>query len=263
MSSELSTTYLGLTLPSPVIVGSCPLTIDPEAVRQMANCGAGAIVLPSILQEQIEYRTFAGSESPLDGPAPAYQPQHDDYNGGIDQYLKRISEHKALTRVPIIANMNGVKDGVWMEYAKQIQDSGADGIELNVPPAIADSSRSAEQIETELCGMVERLCQTVSIPVAVKLAPYFTNLAKVVRAVQSAGAAGVVLFAHQPMWDVCVDRLHWTTRWELTPVGSTGRTLEGIVRSRMGNSGVSVAASGGVRTSEDAMKSLIAGADAV
>lgn len=263
MSAALTTIYLGLQLDSPVIVGSCPLTMEPEAVRQMADCGAGAIVLPSILQEQIEHLNLLKTDPLSAVDRTGYQPQHDKYNGGPENYLVRIQDLKSQTNIPIIASMNGSTDGDWIDFAKRIEASGADAIELNIPPVVDDPSRSSEQIESELCGFVQRVCGSVSIPVAVKLTGRFTNLARITRDLRTYGADGVVLFAHQPKWDVCLDRLHWTLRWTLTPIESIGATLEGIVRARAGGLDLSIAASGGIRTSEDAMKTLIAGADAV
>lgn len=114
-----------------------------------------------------------------------------------------------------------------------------------------------------LCESVQRVCESVAIPIAVKLTQHFTNVAKVAQRLQLAGATGVVLFAHEARWDVAIDRLSWTVDWELTPVGSVTATVGGIIRSRVGGLGLSIAASGGVRTPEDALKVMIAGADVV
>jgi dihydroorotate dehydrogenase (fumarate) len=263
MSAGLTTTYLGLQLDSPVIVGSCPLTMEPEAVRQMADCGAGAIVFPSIMQEQIEHLNLLKTDPPSAVDRTGNQPQHEKYNGGPENYLVRIQDLQSHTNIPIIASMSGATVGDWIGFANRIEASGADAIELNVPPVVHDPSRSSEQIESELCEFVQKVCGSVSIPVAVKLTGRFTNLARITRELRTYGADGVVVFAHQPQWDVCLDRLHWTLRWTLTPIESIGATLEGIVRARAGSLDLSIAASGGIRTSEDAIKTLIAGADAV
>jgi dihydroorotate dehydrogenase (fumarate) len=263
MASELSTHYLGLQLNSPIIVGSCPLTIEPEAVRQMVECGAGAIVLPSILQEQIEHLELAKTDPLAAAEQTGYQPQHDKYNRGPKDYLRGIAELKSHANVPVIANMNGAANGDWLDFAKQIEAHDADAIELNIPPVVNDPSRTSQQIESALCEMVQRVCQSVSIPVAVKLTQRFTNLSRISRDLQSAGAQGVVIFAHQPQWDVCLDRMHWTIRWALSPLDTVATTLEGIVRARAADLNLSIAASGGIRSSEDALKALIAGADAV
>ncbi len=263
MTSELTTTYLGMELKSPVIAGSCPLTIQPETVRQLVEAGAGAIVLPSMLQEQIVHAEMKASDPVGAANNSGYQPQQDAYNGGVEQYLATIRDLKRREQVPIVASINGASEGACIRYAKEIQSSGADALELNWPPIITHPDESAEQIEQHLVGMVQRLCSSLSIPVAVKLNQRFTNLASIARQLQDVGAAGLILFTHLPQWDVSIDRMHWTIRWELSPVRSLGGVLEGIVRARTGGLEISVAASGGVRTAEDAIKTMIAGADVV
>ena len=263
MTSELTTTYLGMELESPVIVSSCPLTMHPETVRQLVCAEAGAIVLPSMLQEQIVHAAMKTTD-PLGAISNSgYQPQQDSYNGGVEQYLATVRELKRREQVPIIASINGASEGACIDYAKEIQDSGADALELNWPPIITHPDETGEQIEQHLVEMVRRLCNSVSIPVAVKLNQSFTNLASIAHKLQDVGADGLILFTHSPEWDVSIDRMHWTIRWELSPVGSLGGVLEGIVRARTGGIDLSIAASGGVCNAEDAIKTMIAGADVV
>tara|TARA_R110002111_G_scaffold253078_1_gene318190 strand:- start:14 stop:1057 length:1044 start_codon:yes stop_codon:yes gene_type:complete len=263
MVAELKTQYLGMELNSPVIIGSCPLTIEPELVRQFADAGAGAIVLPSIMQEQIIHAQML----PLDPigavESSGYQPQQDKYNGGTEGLLATIRNLKSTQALPIIASINATSAGEWTDYAKSMEECGADALELNWQPAIVDPDETSDQIEQRLCDLVRQLCETVTIPVSVKLIQRFTNLASVSHKLHSAGAAGLVLFTHQPHWDVNIDRMHWTIRWELSPIDSLGANLEGIVRARTGQQDLSIAASGGVRTAEDAIKAMIAGADVV
>lgn len=248
MAMTTACEYLQLPLKSPVVVGSCPLTMEPESVRQMVACGAGAVVLPSIFQEQ-----FSDPDK--------VDPYSRIYNAGPDKYLRVVQEIKRLVSVPVIASLNGFCDGEWLDFARRIDAYGADAIELNVQPVIADPRESADAIETKLVEMVRKVCDSVAIPVAVKTTKRFTNLANVLRRFQSAGAAGVVLFAHDLHWDVAIDQLHWTTQWELTPVDSVGATVSGIVQARAAGLNLSIAASGGVRTADDAIKVMIAGAD--
>lgn len=263
MTNALSTKYLGIELSSPVVVGSCPLTTAPEAVRQFVGAGAGAIVLPSMLQEQIVHWQTR-SDDPLTALTNSgYQPQQDKYNGGVENYLATIAELKRLEAIPIIASINGGSAGPWLEYAKQIEASGADALELNWQPVIANPDESAAEVEQQLCDIVRTLSASVKIPIAVKLNQRFTNLASIAHQLVDAGAKGLIVFAHLPHWDVSIDRLHWTIRWELSPIDSLGSILEGIVRARTGGLGISIAASGGVRRSEDALKAMIAGADVV
>lgn len=263
MTSQTACEYLGLSLQSPIVVGACPLTVEPEKLRQLIACGAGAVVLPSIFQEQL---TSQG-QLPIDPIAASDLAAQDFrqqiYNGGTDQYLSSIQEIKRLSTVPVIASLNGYSAGSWLDFAKQVAARGADALELNVQPVIADPQQSTESIETGIVEIVRRICQSVSIPVAVKTTRHFTNLAHMVQRIESAGAAAVVLFAHEVHWDVAIDRLHWTTHWELTPVESVGPTIAGIVQARRGVTNLAIAASGGVRTAEDAIKTMIAGADVV
>ena len=255
--------YLKLSLSSPVVVGACPLTLDPEKLRQMIAAGAGAVVLPSLFQEQLT----AQGQLPLDPVASSELASHDlkqqIYNGGPDHYLSSIPEIKRISTVPVIASLSGYSAGPWLDFAQRLASSGADALELNIQPVSNDPEQSAGEIEAEIAKITQRVCQSVNLPVAVKLTRHLTNAAHTVRRVRLAGAAGVVLFAHETHWDVALDRLQWTTRWELTPVDSAAATIAGIAQARSGATDLSIAASGGVRTAEDALKAMIAGANVV
>jgi dihydroorotate dehydrogenase (fumarate) len=221
------------------------------------------VVLPSIFQEQLS----AQSQLPLD-PLEASSLATQDYfqqfyNGGPDQYLSSLREIKRQSTVPVIASLNGYSAGPWLDFAKQLAACGADALELNLQSVVADPEQSTEKIEAGICEIVERVCQSVTIPVAVKSARHFTNIARMMQRIRSAGAAGAVLFAHEVQWEVAIDRLQWTSHWQLTPADSVGATIAGIIQARAGAADLSIAASGGVRTWEDAVKAMIAGADVV
>ena len=263
MSGALAVNYLGLELTSPVVVGACPLTMETETVRQLVGAGAGAIVLPSMLQQQIVYRQMKVSDPLGANERSGYQPQQDKYNGGADDYLRSIASLKKTCSVPVIASINGVSKGDWLDYAKEIESAGADALEFNVQSAVFDPKITSDLIESKLCDAVVSVVERVSVPVAVKITQRYTNLASMASQFHDAGAKGITLFTHLPHWDVCPDRMHWTVSWELSPVDSLGGILEGIVRVCNANLGLSIAASGGVNTSEDATKSIIAGADVV
>ncbi|MDZ4850982.1 MAG: dihydroorotate dehydrogenase-like protein [Pirellulaceae bacterium] len=263
MKTDITANYLGMELDSPVVVGACPITLEPETVRQLVCVGVGAIVLPSILQEQIVYAKMR-PHSPIEAiESSGFRPQQDKYNGGPANYLQSIAQLKSNFNIPIIASISVASEGDWLDYTKQIATSGADALELNFQSVTSNPNDSADDIENKLCRIAQEVCASVSIPVAVKLSQRFTNIASIAKKMQAAGAAGLILFAHTPQWDVSIDQMHWTIRWELSPVNSLGAVLEGIVRARAGGLEVSIAASGGVRSSEDALKSMIAGADVV
>lgn len=260
MADRLACEYLTLRLDSPVVVGACPLTMEPESLRQMVACGAGAVVLPSIFQEQLSQRNHSTRDY-LQATPLRLESRQRSYNAGPDKYLTAIEETKRRSAVPVIASLNGYCDGAWLDYAERIEASGADALELNIQPVFADPRQSTEEIERELVAIVRRVCKRVAIPVAVKTTRNFTSLANMLRRFQSAGAAGVVLFAHELHWDFAIGQRQWTTDWELTPVDSLGATLAGVVQARAADLDMSIAASGGVRTAEDAIKVMLAGAD--
>ncbi|MFG0290111.1 MAG: dihydroorotate dehydrogenase-like protein [Rhodopirellula sp. JB044] len=263
MSDDLTTTYLGMELRSPIVIGACPLTIEPETARQICDAGAGAIVLPSILQEQVTYSMLKRGAPIAAIQESGYQPQQDRYNGGVDNYLPTIERMKENLPVPVIGSLNGATDGQWLAFAKEIQNAGADALEFNWQRGMYDPDESADAVENRLVAISRDLCETLSIPIAIKLNQNFTNLASMARKLQQTGVDGLVLFSHRPHWDVNVDRMHWTVRWELSPADYLGTILEGLVHARTGGLDLSIAASGGVRTGEDAIKAMIAGADVV
>ncbi|TWU46692.1 dihydroorotate dehydrogenase-like protein [Rubripirellula reticaptiva] len=263
MSNELAVNYLGLQLTSPVVMGACPLTIQPETVRQLVDAGVGAVVLPSMLQEQIVHRQLKSTDPLRAISDSGYQSQQDKYNGGADNYPGIIANLKRVTCIPIIASMNCASKGDWLAYAEEIESAGADALELNVQSAIYDPHTTAATIESDLCEMVADLVSRISIPVTVKVSQRYTNLASITRQIRDVGAKGIVLFTHLPHWDVSLDRKHWTIAWELSPIDSLGGILEGIVRVYNANLNLSIAASGGVSNSDEAIKAMIAGADVV
>lgn len=268
MSGELSVDYLGLGLLPPVAIGACPLTQEPETVRQLIQAGAEAIVLPSILQEQIVHRRMK-TDDPLGALSHSgYQPQQDHYNGGADGYLQTIEELRKLLVVPVIASLNGSSEGEWFGFAKEVESAGAHAIQCNLQQVVYYELETSNDAKARMCDMVRRVRDQVEIPITAKISQRYTNLASMARQLtlddgDGAVCDGIVLFTHTPHWDVSVDRMHWTIHWELSAINSLGAILEGVVMARSTTPEASIAASGGLATSEDAVKAMIAGADVV
>ncbi len=262
---NLSASYLGLSLKSPIVVGSCPLTLIPEKVREMSIAGAGAVVLPSLFEEQIVHLRNQRGERVSDRESQvewlSYEQIEDKYNGGPEAYLESISHHKKFSDLPVIASLNGCTGGHWLGFAVDLQRAGADAIELMLEPEITEPSVSGDRIERELLSCVTYLCDQISIPVSVKLSPYHTNLANLAWRLAEAGASGMVGFAHATSWEVSAERIKTSIKWSLTHSGNLNPTVDGLIRLRSGGPSISLAGSGGVCSSEDVSRVVIAGAD--
>ena len=265
MHTEIIASYMGIELRSPLIVGACPLTLKPETVRELAIAGAGAVVLPSLLEEQVVRRMMqqadaAGDDQPRAESDGGAHPQ-DDYNRGVDRYLMSISRLKQHAGIPVIANLNGCTDGRWVDVAGEVERAGADAIELSIRTDSPDPSIGADAIEASLVTAVKAVSDRVSIPVSVKLLPFFTSLSNVGRRLAQAGASGIVLFGREPSWEFHNGDLIATTHWTLSGSAQLQTTVSGLVRMCGNGSGLSIAASGGIVTTRDLIHAVVAGAD--
>ncbi len=262
---DLATRYLGLDLRSPLVASCSPLTGRLDTLRRLDDAGVGAVVLPSLFEEQIEQEELeiermltTGSDA--FGEASSFFPELADYNTGPDRYLTLLEGAKAALGVPVVASLNGATVGGWLRYAHLLEQAGADAIELNAYQVAADPRRSGAELEDELVDLVGSVVGSVGVPVAVKLSPYWSSLAHLAVRLDRAGAAGLVLFNrfYQPDLDLntfrAVPHLVLSTSQELRlPVRWIG-LLAGRV-------GCSLAATSGVHTFEDVAKALLAGAD--
>jgi dihydroorotate dehydrogenase (fumarate) len=264
---DLSTIYLKLKLSSPLIVGSSPFVDDLDAVRRLADAGAAAIVMHSLFEEQIHLEqeaTLRATEPHEESFAEAvtYFPKPSEYRLGPDQYLEQIGKVKKAAGVPVIASLNGVTASGWTGYAKRIQEAGADALELNVYFLATDPARPGVQVEQRVLDVVRAVKRAVSIPVAVKLSPFYSSLPHFAAQLDQAGADGIVLFNRFYQPDIDPEQL------EVAPTLHLSDSSELLLRLRWlailsGRVKASLAASGGVHTVLDAIKAVMAGAHAV
>lgn len=264
---DLSTTYLGFRLPHPIVPGACPLGWDLGMIRRLEDAGAPAIVLPSLFEEQIEADAL-GTMHHMDvheyahAEAMSYFPLADDFVMGPDRYLEHVHRVKKAVSVPVIGSLNGTSVAGWLAYARLIQDAGADGLELNFYHVATDPHESSADVEQRLIDIVTSIKDTVRIPVAVKLSPFFSSMAHLARRLDEAGANGLVLFNrfYQPDIDPdalsAVPRLHLSDPHELLLRLRWLAILSGRVRA-------SLAATGGAHSGLDALKAVMAGAHSV
>ena len=243
------------------------MTLKPETVRELANAGAGAIVLPSLFEEQVVHELMERGErtSPQESlvEALAFEPAEERYNGGPRAYLESIKTLRKISGIPVIASLNGCTDGKWLSIALEMERAGASAMEVTLEMEQSDPAISADQVEESLIECIGELSDQISIPISVKLSSYHTNLPNLAWRLTEAGASGIVCFAHEPIWHIEIDRIAATLNWALTAVGNINPTLAGLVRVRSGGPLISLAASGGICDSEDVIKALLAGAEVV
>lgn len=262
---DLSTTYCGLDLSSPLVVSSCPLSEDIAAIKQMEDAGAGAVVLYSLFEEQIRHEDgsmahYLEMADESFSEALSYFPEPSSYKSGPSTYLELVSQAKAAVDIPVIGSINGITHEGWVDYAKRIQEAGAAAIELNVywlPTAKGQRSGDVEQRYVDVLRAVKA---SVSIPVAIKLGPFFSSLSDICEQLVAAKADALVLFNrfYQPDFDL--DQLDVVSNLQLsTPVELRLPLLWISVLS--GRLDTSLAATTGIHSGYDLAKTLLAGAD--
>jgi dihydroorotate dehydrogenase (fumarate) len=262
---NLSTTYLGLPLRTPLVPSASPLTENPDNIKRLEDAGASAIVFHSLFEEQIRMEVYEYFQHSTEGTesypeALSYFPQPFDFKIGPDLYLEHIARAKTAARIPIIASLNGSTPGGWTGYARQIQQAGADALELNLYSIPTDFDLSAHDIEQTYLQILKDIKSIVSIPVSVKLGPFFTNFGRMAKSLERAGADGLVLFNRFYQPDIDTETLEVTPHLLLsTPMAMRlPLTWIGILAGRVR---VSLAATSGIHRATDAVKMLLAGAD--
>ncbi len=265
MSVDLSTQYLGFKLASPLVASASPYTGRTETLRQLEDAGIAAAVLPSFFEEQIKHEEQELNrlyQYQVDSYAESlsYFPEVDDYRLGTHTYLKHVEEAKQVCSIPIIGSLNGSSEGGWTQYAKQIQEAGADALELNVYYVPTDPSISSADVEQRYVDLVAAVRAEISIPLAVKIGQNFSSLPQLATRLIDAGADGLVLFNRWLEPDIDLETMQVTPNLILSNRAEIRAPLRWIAILREHISG-SLAATSGVHMAEDAIKLLLAGAD--
>jgi len=262
---DLSTEYLGLKLANPLVPSSSPLTAELDSAKKLEDAGASALVLPSLFEEAIEYEQkqlerFVNAQSLGHFEAQSYQPVPEDYSSELDNYLESIQQFKSVLDIPVIASLNGISTNGWIDSGKELQQAGADALELNVYYIAGDADTSGKEVENRYLQLLTDLRQHISIPVTMKLSSQFSSIANMVLKLQQAGAQGVSLFNRFYQPDIDLETL------QIKPHLDLSSSMESLLRIRWialirGRVDLSIAATGGFHRTEDIIKALLVGAD--
>jgi dihydroorotate dehydrogenase (fumarate) len=263
---DLTATYLGLELKNPIVSGSCPLGANLDTIRHLEDAGAAAIVLPSLFEEEILGAAQAQMEMESAGAgfaeASSYIPNPEGYHVGPDQYLDHIRAAKEAVSIPIIASLNGSTPGGWIRYAEKLEEAGADAIELNAYYLATDPELSSAAIEERVLAVVRAVKEAVSIPVAIKLSPFYSSLSNFARELEQAGADGLVIFNRFYQPDIDIEELDVIPNLRLSTADELRLRLRwlSILSSQLG---ISLACTGGAHNAVDVIKAVMTGAHSV
>lgn len=262
---DLKTTYLGMGLRTPLVVSASPLSEGLDAIRRMEDAGAAAIVLYSLFEEQLtresqelEHHLAHGTESFAE--ALTYFPTAGEFRLGPEGYLEHIRRAKEAVAIPIIGSLNGSTAGGWTAYARQIEAAGADALELNIYSIPTDAYRTGAEVEEAYLEILRQVKAEVRIPVAVKLSPFFSNMAYMARQLAEAGADGLVLFNRFYQPDINLEQLEVQPHLILSTPMALRLPMRWIALLH-GRIGTSLAATSGIHTSHDVLKIVMAGAE--
>jgi len=261
---DISTEYLGLKLSSPLVPSAGPLSQEIKNIKLMEDSGAGAVVIYSIFEEQIEQEElefYHHTTDNLDSNAEArsYLPYSSIFKTGPDEYLEHVRKAKDAVSIPVIASLNGKSLGGWIEYAKKIEQAGADALELNIYRLAADITKSGSEIEQSYIDIVKEVKKSITIPVAVKIGPFFSSIAWMASQLDNAGANGLVLFNRFYQPDIDLEKLEVVPNVLLSTPVAMRLPLRwiAILYSRIK---ADMAATSGIYTEKDVLKMIMAGA---
>ncbi|MGZ5004577.1 MAG: dihydroorotate dehydrogenase-like protein [Chthoniobacterales bacterium] len=262
---NLTTRYLGFKLRTPLVPSASPLSEKIDNIKRMEDAGAAAVVFHSLFEEQVrqdrhqlEFYLQQGKETSAE--AVSFFPEEAEFKVGPDAYLEHIAQAKAAVNIPIIGSLNGATFGGWMKYAREIEQAGADALELNIYATPTDEDRSADDIENEYLTIIASVKAQLKIPVAVKLSPFFTNFGQFARRVDRQGAGALVLFNRFYQPDIELETLEISPNILLsTPMAM--RLPMRWIAMLYGRIGANLAATSGIHRATDALKMLMAGAD--
>lgn len=264
---DLNSNWLGLPIKNPFVPSASPLSRSLDASKQLEDAGAAAIVMYSLFEEAVRAEEegmtrFLHHQETGSAEANSYLPSHQDFPGELDRYLEQIAALKATLEIPVIASLNGVTAGGWMKHATEIADAGADALELNAYYVAGDVWEEGHYVEQRYVTVLKELREQVSIPINMKLSPFFSSIGNMVKKLEAAGVSGVSLFNRFYQPDIQIDGMR--LQHALTPTRSSDALLAmrwvAILHGRVE---CSIGATGGIYTAEDAIKLLLAGADAV
>lgn len=264
---NLNTTYMGMNLKNPIVPSASPISENVENIQRLADAGASAVVMFSVFEEQLrmeaaalDHYTSAGND--IYAESTSFFPHIDDYHINPSRYLDIINKASQSAGIPIIGSLNGMTSEGWIDYARKIEEAGASGLELNIYTIPTDVRVTGKQVEDSYIEIVKAVKKTVSIPVAVKMSPFFSSIAYMCKRLEEAGADGLVLFNRFIQPDFDLDDLEVVPNLSLSSASEIRLPLRWIA-ILYGKLGTSLAATRGVHSANEVVKYILAGADVV
>ena len=264
---DLQTTYLGLRLKNPLVPSASPLSRHLDSARQLEDAGAAALVMYSLFEEELQHNQQVMDDRLQHqalghAEASSFLPLHGDLPSGRERYLEQLQRLKQSLEIPVIASLNGITPGGWIEHGKALQQAGADALELNVYYIAGDPEVSSSAVEHRYINLLHELRQQVDLPICMKLSPQFSAIANMVSHLERVGADGVSLFNRFYQPDIDIDSLRVTPQLSLSSSADALLAMRWIAMLH-GRVKLTLAATGGIHNHEDAIKVLLAGADVV